>query len=80
MIEKYEEVFSEIKSEIETINGRKEMFYKENYARIGVNTGDNIPLNKRLKFPTLTIIIKCVLQNGKTLYSQTYLEKCLCES
>ena len=36
--EKYEEVFSEIKKEIETINGGKELFYEKNYARIGVNT------------------------------------------
>ena len=36
-IEKYEEVFSEIKSEIETINGGKKMYYEKNYARIGVN-------------------------------------------
>ena len=28
LIEKYEEVFSEIKSKIETINGGKEMFYE----------------------------------------------------
>ena len=35
--EKYEEVFFGIKSEIETINGEKEMFYEKNYSRIGVN-------------------------------------------
>ena len=50
--EKYEEVFSGIKSEIETINGGKEMFYEKNYGRIGVNTDDDLPLNKQLKFPT----------------------------
>ena len=54
--EKYEEVFSGIKSEIETLNGGKELFYEKNYARIGVNTDDNLPLNKQLTFPTLTII------------------------
>ena len=39
--EKYEEVFSGIKKEIETINGRKKkLIYEKNYARIGVNTDD----------------------------------------
>ena len=52
----YEDVFSGIISEIETINGGKKMFYQKNCARIGVNTDDNIPLNKHSKFPTLTII------------------------
>ena len=56
------------------------MFYEENYSKIGVNTDDDIPLNKPLKFPTLTIIIRCIIQNGETLYSQIYLDKWLYES
>ena len=77
--EKYEEVFSGIRSEIKTLNGGKELFYEKNYARIGVNTDDDLPLNKQLKFPTLTIIIRCVLQNGEKLYPQIYLDECLYE-
>ena len=75
--EKYEEVFSEIKKEIETINGGKELFYEKNYARIGVNTDNDVPLNKPLKFPTLTIIIRCIFQEGEKLYPQIYLDECL---
>ena len=45
-IDKYEKVFSGIKSEIETINGGKEMYYEKHYAKTGVNTDDDIPLNK----------------------------------
>ena len=60
--EKYDEVFSGIKKEIETINGGKKLIYEENYARIGVNTDDDVPLFKPLQFPTLTIIIRCVFQ------------------
>ena len=75
--EKYEEVFSGIKKEIETINGGKKLIYEKNYARIGVNTDDDVPLNKPLKFPTLTIIIRCVFQEGEKLYPQIYLDECL---
>ena len=57
-VDKYEKVFSRIKSEIETINEGEEMYY----AKVGVNTDDDIPLNKKLKFPSLTIIIRCVFQ------------------
>ena len=71
--EKYEEVFSGIRSEIKTINGGKELFYEKNYARIRVNTDDDLPLNKQLKFPTLTIIIRCVFQEDEKLYPQVYL-------
>ena len=78
-IDKYEEVFSEIKSEIEIINGGEKMYYEKHYAKAGVNTSDDIPLNKKLKFPTLTIIIRCVFQNGKKLCPQVYLYEWLYE-
>ena len=77
--DKYEKVWSGIRSEIKTLNGGKELFYEKNYARIGINTDDDLPLNKQLKFPTLTIIIRCVFQEGKKLYPQIYLDECLYE-
>ena len=78
-MDKYQEIFSGIKWEIETINGGEKMYYRKNYARIGVNTDDDIPMYKQIKFPTLTIIIRCVFQNGKELYPQIYLDECLYE-
>ena len=77
--EKYKEVFSGIRSEIKALNDGKELFDEKNYARIGVNTDDDLPLNKSLKFPTLTVIIRCVFQEGEKLYLQVYLDKCLYE-
>ena len=77
--EKYEEAWSGIRSEIKTINGGKELFYEKNYARIRVDTGDDLPLNKQLKFLTLAIIIRCVFQEGEKLYPQMYLDGCLYE-
>ena len=55
------------------------MFYENHYHKIGVNTDDNVPLNKKLKFPSLTIIIRCMFQNGKKLYPQVYLDDSLYE-
>ena len=46
-------MFSGVKSKIETINGGKEMFYEKNYDKIGVNTDDNVPLNKKIKISNL---------------------------
>ena len=73
-------MFSGIKSEIETINRGKEMFYEKNYDRIGVNTDDNVPLNKKLKFLTLTAIIRCIFEESGKLYPQISLDECLYES
>ena len=78
--EKYEEVFSGIKKEIETINGGEELIYEKDYAKIGVNTDNDVPLNKQLKFPTLTITIRCLFQKDKELDPQIYLDECLYES
>ena len=55
------------------------MFYEKDYGKIGVNTDGDIPLHKTLKFPTLTMIIGCVFQNGETFHNQIYLDECLYE-
>ena len=76
--EKYEEVFSGIKKEIEKINGGKELVYERNYSKIDANAND-VPLYKPLKFPTLLIINRCVFQNDNKLEPQVYLDECLYE-
>ena len=80
LTEKYEEVFSGIRLEIKTLNGGRELFYEKNYAKIGVDTDDDLLLNKPLKFPTLTIIIRYVFQKGEKSYPQIYLDECFYES
>ena len=77
--DKYEESLSEIRSEIKTVINGKELFYKKYYTKIGINTDDDLPLNKLLKFPTLTIIIRCVFQEGEKLYPEICLDECLYE-
>ena len=46
LTEKYQEVFSRIKWETKTLNAGKELFYEKNDARIGINSDDDLPLNK----------------------------------
>ena len=52
------------------------MYYEKDYVKIMVKTDDDVPLNKKLKFPMLTIIIRCIFQNGKKLCPQVYLHEC----
>ena len=65
MTDKYEEVSSRIRSEIKTINGGKELFYEKNYSEIGINTDDDLSVNKPIKFLKLGIIISFVFQEGE---------------
>ena len=78
--EKYEEVLSEIELEIKTINGEKELFYEKDYAIIGVYTDGDVPLNKPLKFRTLTVIIRCAFQEDEELDPLICLDECLYDS
>ena len=50
------------------LNGGKELFYEKNYTRVRLNIDDDLALNKQLKFPTLTKIIRYIFQEGKKLY------------
>ena len=70
---------SGIRSKIKTLHGGKELFYEKNFARIGINTDNDLPLNKSLKFRTLTRIIRCVFQKHEALYPQIYLDECVYE-
>ena len=50
---KYKEVLFETESKIITINGGKKLLYEKDYAKISVNSDDDVTMNKILKFPTL---------------------------
>ena len=77
--EKYKKFFLGLNQKLKQLMVEKSYIIKNNYARIRVDTDDNVPLNKKLKFPTLTIIIKRVFQDGKKLYPQIYLDECFYE-
>ena len=77
--DEYKEVRSGIRSEIKTFNGRKKTVLWKNHAKLGINTDDNLPLKKPLKFQTLTVIIRCVFQEGEKLYPHVYLGEYLYE-
>ena len=62
--------FLELNHKFKQLMVEEELFYVKNYSRIAVNTNDNVSLNKLLKFPTLTVIIRCAFQS-------VYLDECL---
>ena len=68
--------FQELKKKLNGIMVEKSYLMKKT-ARIGVNTNDDVLLKKPLKFPALTIIIRCVFQEGEKFYPQIYLDECL---
>ena len=68
-----------IKNEIETINEGKISEYDKNFMKIKFDTGDNLPLNKTLKFHNVTIVIRTVFEEDDKFYPQVYLDERLYE-
>ena len=61
IIQKYQEVFNGTKEIIKKVNDYNQPIkYDDNYMKIKFNTDDNIPLNKIICFPTITIMIRCI--------------------
>ena len=80
IMQKYQEVFDGIKEIIKKINDYSQPIkYDDNYMKINSNTDDNIPLNKIIYFPTITIIIRSVTQKDGKYYPQLSLDECLYE-
>ena len=56
----------------------KKSEYGKDFIKIQFNTDDNLPLNKPVKLHLLTIIVRCIFEDGK-FYPQLYLDDCLYE-
>ena len=52
VLKKYAEVWNGIKDSIKKINNSELGEYEKDYMKIKFNSGDDIPLNKQLNFPT----------------------------
>ena len=67
VLKKYDPVFSGIKYHINKIDNSV-VKYDENYMKIKFLTDVDIPLNKMIYFPTVTVIIRCVFEQTKVYY------------
>ena len=80
IVQKYQDVFDGIKEIIKKINDYSQPIkYDDNYMKITFKTDDNIPLNKIIYFPTITIIIRSVTKKDEKCYPQLFLDDSLYE-
>ena len=78
--ENFQEAFDGIKEIIKKINDYSQPIKcDDNYMKIKFNTDDNIPLNKIIYFPTITMTIGSVTQKDGKCYPQLFLYECLYE-
>ena len=76
LLKKYSDLWNGIKNKIKT-NGGKENDYEKNYMKIKVNSDDDLPLNKPLKFHNITITIRSIFEEDGKLYPQVFLDDTL---
>ena len=53
--------------------------YEKHYMKIKFNCDDDLPLNKSLKFHSITITIRSVFEEDGKLYPQVFLDDTLYE-
>ena len=53
--------------------------YEKDYMKIKLNSDDNLPLNKPLKFHNMTITIRSEFEEDGKLYPQVFLDDTLYE-
>ena len=49
----------------------------KDFLKIKFDSDDNLLLNKKLKFPTMTIIVRSVFEEDGKFYPQIYFDQCL---
>ena len=78
LLKKYNDVWNGIKKKIEEVSSG-ECDYEKDYMKIKFNSDDNLPLNKPLKFHSMTITIRSVFEEDGKLYPQVFLDDTLYE-
>ena len=76
ILKKYTELWDEIKTQIETINGGKPVKYKKDSMKIRFESDDDLPLGKILSIPSMIIVVRSVFQKDNKYYPKVYLHKC----
>ena len=72
MLKNCTELWDEIKNEIKIINGGKEGQYGKDFLKTKFDTDDDLLLNKLLKFPTMTIVVRSVFEDDGKFYPQIF--------
>ena len=78
LLKKYNYVFNGTRDKIEEISSG-EWDYEKYYMKIKLESDDDVPLNKSLKFNLMTITIRSVFEEEGKLYPQVYLHYTLYE-
>ena len=69
----FDDIFNFISNKINKIDGDDKNVY--GYIRLKFNSDVDLPLDKLIKFHTLTVIVACVIRKGNKFYPEIYVDK-----
>ena len=72
----YEELWGKIRDLITSITKSSDDF-DEKYMKIKFNSDDELPLNKTIEIPTMTIVVTAVFHENNKYYLQVFLDEFL---
>ena len=73
---KYEEFWSKIIDLIRSITKNSDD-YDEKYMKIKFNSDDELPLNKTIEIPSMTIVVRAIFHENNKYYPKVFLDECL---
>ena len=73
----YANVWKVIRDDINKINNGVEGEYGKDLMKINVNSDDDLPLNKVMKFHVLTFVVRYVFKKGNEYRPHIFLTDCL---
>ena len=73
-MKKYEELCSKIGNLIRSIT-KNSYDYDEKYVRIKSNSNDELPLNKTIEIPTITIVVRAIFLENNEYYLQDFVDE-----
>ena len=71
------DMFNFISDKINKIDGDVKQVH--GYIRLKFNSDVDLPLDKLIKFYTLTVIVACVIHKGDKFYPDIYIDECIYE-
>ena len=78
-MKKYKELWSKIR-DLTNSTTKNSNHYAEKYMKIKFNSKEEVPLNNRIKIPSMIIAVRAVFHENNKCYSQNVLDECLYKS
>ena len=75
-IKNYEELWSKMRDLTRSITKTSDDYY-EKYMKIKFNSDDELPVNKTIEIPSMTIVSRAIFLENNKYYPQVFLDECL---